>query len=82
MQWNVSGSKLCEVPTTPPESERRVQVSIIAFVGKRHYLLVNVGLSKYLGCIALLNWLVQFLQNWVVDDENIDPLNKSCALSF
>ena len=53
MQWNVSGSKLCEVPTPPPESERRVQVSIIAFVGERYYLLVNVGLSKYLGCIAL-----------------------------
>ena len=53
MQWNMSGSKLCEVPTPPPESERRVQVSIIAFVGERFCLLVNVELSKYLGCIAL-----------------------------
>ena len=57
MQWNVSSSKLCEVPTPPPESERRVQVSIIAFVGERCYLLVNVGLSKYLDCIALKHLL-------------------------
>ena len=60
MQWNVSGSKLCEVPTTPPESERRMQVSIIAFVGERSYLLANVELSKYLGCIAL-NPLLQWV---------------------
>jgi hypothetical protein len=53
MQWNVIGSKLCEVPTPPPESERRVQVSIIAYVGEQSYLLDNVVLSKYLGCIAL-----------------------------
>ena len=70
MQWNVSGSKLCEVRTPPPESERRVQVSIIAFVGERFCFLVNVELSKYLGCIALhesglqdINWASQV---WVL----------------
>ena len=68
MQWNVSGSKLCEVPTTPPESESRVQVSIIAFVGERYYLLVNVGLSKYLGCIAS-EFVLEFVNEVKVSPE-------------
>ena len=80
MQWNVSGSKLCEVPTPPPESERRMQVSIIAFVGERSYLLVNVVLSKYLGCIALA---VKFFSSyiWIIGKldhflrhKRVDPL--------
>ena len=55
-EQHVSGSKLCEVPTPPPESEHSTQASVKAFAGERFCLLVDVELSKYLGCIALLPW--------------------------
>jgi hypothetical protein len=54
VQRHVSGSKLCEVLTPPPESGHSTQASVKAFAGKRFCLLVNAELSKYLGCIAFL----------------------------